>query len=563
MNPNHNPVGKEVFMARWRTWSWILLCPILLLLGCTVAVGDNASDTVNVTVKAQYEKRAVTSTGLSAVTTRPARYTFANLFNSSTNALITSVDLGLDGTGTARVPRGTSFYAVIYADVLVPATAGGYSLHGNVKKAIPKASYATGTELENEPTWATSSDSFVADSSRTLTLKSLESTSEAGAFAIADQMVEFSLGIGRLESALPLPNFHAFWTTGTGSTVPVAATDTSGVLLSNPTTHRPMMVNEFWYGGPSNGAEAYNDGLLLETFARGLFSYGSYWTTGGASTSYSSVIRGDNDAAFISPWISSEPTLAFASGYATFLACALRNDPNVYQMAANGTVDGWSLAVHDFTPPGGGEFYASSIARAQWGVWKNALTGSAADLQTLWAATTANQSGEYGSAPLGCYPSYLMGVKRLAGALSYTNMWGQLNAENIGNGLDVTLSSYLNSDALWTTVAPNPIPLTGALTTYNNSQSGFEGAYYDRVQAKTYRVQFGDGNHTLSVSTTAPGVIVELLDGLPLPPTLYATSGQAASKTLNLKAGTYAVRVRVDPYYLYNGSPASYSLTIN
>lgn len=549
-------------MGRWQRWSWSMISPVLFLVGCTVSVGNGSSDTVRVTVRAQYEKRTIGSGGMGALTTRPARYAYANLVNTSTNNVIDSVDLNADGVGSIEVTRGTNCYAVIYADVLVPASSGGgFSLHGNVKKAIPKTFYATSGigSLDSEPTWGTSSDSFLANSSDTLTIRALESTSEAGAFAIADQMVEFALGVGRLESTLQLPNLHVFWASGTGSTYPTAATTSTGTILHNPTTNRPMLMNEIWYGGPSNSADAFNDGLLLETFARGLFAYGSDW-----QPTYESIIRSDNDSyAYIEPYIASESTIAFTSGYATFLSSALRNDPNVHLMDSTGAVDTWRLDQHDISPVDGGEFYASSIARAQWGIWKSVLGGNTTGLQTLWAATTANQPYEYGNAPLGCYPTYLLGLKRMAGSLAYNAMLPQLNAENVGKGADVTLSSYLDGTTLWTTIAPGGGPIAGSLTTYNNNLDGYRDAYYDRVQARTYRVVLGSGSHTLNISTSSPGVIVELFDMIGYLDTVKATSGTPGTKTLTLPAGTYAVRVRVNPSLIYNGSPADYSLTIN
>ncbi|MBK8791680.1 MAG: hypothetical protein IPN59_00770 [Holophaga sp.] len=556
-------------MARFKQWTWLVLVPAVLFVGCTVSVGGGPADTVDVTVRALYEKQDITSTGLGTLTTRPARYTFAELRDNSSDALLATVELASDGMGTAKVPRGSNLYAVIYADVLVPAAAGtSYALHGNVKKAIPKAHYATGLDLEKEPTWGTTSLSFLASSSGTLTVRALESTSEAGAFAIADQMVAFGQGMGRVEPTLPLPNLHAFWTSGTGSTYPTAATNSSGTLLRNPNTNRPMLVTEVWYGGPFNSADAFNDGLLLETFSRGLFATGSYWST--SLTNYGSVLRGDNDAAIISPWISSEPAIAFASGYATFLSAAIRDNPNVYLMGSTGTVDTWRLDQHEISPlVGGGEFYASSIARSQWGIWASVLGRGTAGLKTLWDATNpsiANQSYEFGNAPLACYPTYLVGLKRLAGASTWTAMQPQLDAENVGNGLDVTLSTYRDSTALWTTVAPSATPILGTLTTYDNSIPSNSNVYYDRVQAKAYRVVLGDGTHTVSVSTSSPAMIVEVFDHIGLLTAAYATTATPGSKTFTLAAGaggTYVVRVRLDPFYQYTGALANYSLVIN
>ena len=551
-------------MACWQRWSWVLISPVLLMMGCTVGVGNGSGDTVDVTVRALYEKRDITPTGFGA------RYAYAELRDDATNALVAApVDLASDGTGTAKVPRGANLYAVVFADVLVPAASGSvYSLRGNVKKGIPKAHYATGAELEATPTWATTSLSFQATTSGTLTVRATESTSEAGAFAIADQMVEFAIGMGRLEPTLPLPNLHAFWATGTGTTNPAAATTSAGSILRHPDSNRPMLATEIWYGGPSNCADAFNDGFLLATFSRGLFAYGSYWTS--SLTSYGSLIRSDNDAVNLSPWVSSEPSVAFTNGFATFLSAAFRNDPAVYLMGPTGTVSTWSLNLHDLSPTDGGEFYASSIARAQWGIWKTPLGGTTPGLKTLWDATNptlANQgSYEFGTAPLACYPTYLVGLRRLAGAPNWAAIQVQLDAENVGKGADITLAAYFDSTALWTTVAPGATPIAGSLTTFDNSQTNFKGVYYDRVQAKAYRVVLAEGGHTVTVNTTSPAVIVEVFDHLGFLTEAYATSALPGTKAFPLApgaGGTHVVRVRVDPLYTYSGAPAPYSLTIN
>jgi len=418
-----------------RIWSIPLSLLLLGLVGCTSVTVDDTQNTVNVSVQGLYQKRTPSGTSRGSLESRPTRYAFVEFRKNSDDSVLATASLGVNGTGTAAIPRGASVYAVLYADIFAPtATGTGFSLHGSVKKAIPQAHYATGAAFDAEPTWYASSSTFIADSSGSLTIQAEESNSVGGAFAIADQMVEFALGMGRLEPNLPLPNLHTFWTTGTGSTYPQAATNSSSTILKHPYSSRPILANEIWYGGPSNCAEAYNESLLQETFARSLFAYGSYWST--TQNTYGSIIRGDNDAAYTSPWIAAESTMAFTSGFGNFLSCAFRNDPNLYSVATNGTVTSWSLATHDFTPTAGGEFYGSSVARSLWGIWKTSLGGNQASLQTLWNATVptlANQSNEYGMAPLGCYPTYLVGLKRLSGTVNLAAIQTQLTAENIGD----------------------------------------------------------------------------------------------------------------------------------
>ncbi|MCE1229612.1 MAG: hypothetical protein LWX11_09035 [Firmicutes bacterium] len=551
--------------------AWIGTLALALLVGCGGGA-DTDSRLVQITLQARYEKRPVTTAGLGAPAAKPARYAYAQIRNANTDALMADVQLDQNGVGTFQVPQGAHVYAVMLADVVVPKSGSTFRLHGNVKKGLLQ-SFASGQAVEAVPTWYTTSDSWVASNSITLTLTSKDSTSESGAFAIADQMVEFALGMGTLEPNLILPSLHVFWTSGTKLTSPHAlmAQSSGGASLSscllNPISGRPMIANEIWYGGPGNGADAYNDSLLMETFAQGLFVDGSYWqVTDPKATStalYGALVRRDNDEAYVSPWVSSESTIAFANGYATFLGCALRNNPSMYTITASGTIDtavAWSLDAHDFNPTEGGEFYASGIARSQWGIWKNVLGGSTSGLTTLWQATIptlTNQLWEYNNAPLGCYPTYLGGLKRMVGGLTYATINTELAKENVGLGTDVTLSLYLDSPALWNVVAPSPVAINGTLTTSSNPY------YYDRPQAKTYRVYFNDGSHTLTLSTSSPGLIVELFDGKGFRGAIYATNGTPSSHTFSLTSGHHAVRVRVDPLKTFNGSPANYSLTIN
>lgn len=114
-------------------------------------------------------------------------------------------------------------------------------------------------------------------------------------------------------------------------------------------------------------------------------------------------------------------------------------------------------------PSGGGEFLASSIARAQWGIWKNAsvFNGTPAGLATMWDATNpkiAKLAFEFGNAPLGCYPTYLVGLARLAstqaGSAAGNAIRAELALENMGNGYgDITVPG----DPYYTTNPTNPL----------------------------------------------------------------------------------------------------------
>jgi hypothetical protein len=555
-------------MAMKSLWALKAALPLALLTACTsVSVDDGSGDQVRVTVQAKYEKRPLSSGSL---LTLPARYALGELRYASNDQVAGGpVGLAADGTGTINVPRGSNVYAVIYADVMAPASSTNlsFALYGSVKKGVPAASYTSVDAFDAVPTWYTTSEAFAANSDGTIPVTARESTSEAGAFAIADQMVAFARGVGNLEPSLPLPDLHVFWDAGTGSSYPTAVTTSRGDLLIRSTTRRPILSQQLWYGGPSNCADAFNDSLLQENFAHALFAFGSYWQVNSSNQySFGTIIRSDNDPVAVSPWIASESSLAFQNGFGNFLSSAFRNDPYQYLVAANGSVSSWRLDQH--TSPaaaGGGEFYGASVARSLWGTWKNAFSGSSNGLQTMWNATVptpAAQPFEYGNAPLGCYPTYLMGLKRLGSSVSAA-IDTELNLENIGNGLVPTSPTYFSSEALWKTITPSSSAIPGSLVTYDNNASGYADAYYDRVESQAYRFHHAGGNLTVTLTTSAPGLIVELFDHVGLVASNQATSSQGGTIALtNLAADDCTVRVRLDPAYKFNGNPASYSLVI-
>jgi len=203
------------------------------------------------------------------------------------------------------------------------------------------------------------------------------------------------------------------------------------------------------------------------------------------------------------------------------------------------------------------------VARTLWGTWKSALGGGQTNLQTIWNATVpaiASQSYEYGNAPLGCYPTYLVGLKRLAGASKESAIQSQLTAENIG----AINASYFDSSALWQSIAISGSSLPGSLTTYDNTNPTYLGVYFDRDQAQAYRFVHGGGSRTITVTSPAPGLIVELFDSIGLVASANSTASQAAVLgPYTLPYGTYAVRVRLNPACTFNGNPATYSLTVN
>ncbi len=558
-------------------WSWLMALPISLLLACTAGTGDGSlEDTVRVTLQGRYEKRALNSSGFGPITTLPTRYCWAEVWRSGGSSPISYGNLGTDGTGWVDVPRGISFYAVVRADITLPNTSGsGFYMHGSVKQGALQASYTSGTAFNQVQTWYMQSLTQVANGNMTLSLLAQENPTNADGnaapFAIVDQLATFAENTRSLEPSLRMPDLHAFWNVGnTSTTYPTAALDPVNGVLQQPATtpatepapgdSRTIYQHKIRYASPTaldRGADAYNDSLLQETFARLFFSSG--------------IIRSDNDAsAYISPTIASESTIAFANGFGNFLSCAYRNSAYLYDLSSTGVPTFWRVDQHQ-APPSGGEFQGNSIARSLWGIYRNnsIFTNPQSGLQTIWNATIpniANQNFEYGNAVLGCYPTYLVGLTRLVesqgGALAASALRSELTLENIGNGYDVTVpgGSYYATTDLWISTSTLPYSPTGALRTYNTSTYGVIA--YDRDQAQTYRFYYDGQPRSITLTTTSPGLLVELMDSQGY--LTYAIS-PGAQNTITLTGrltGFYAARVRVDPYQSYTGADATFTLTI-
>lgn len=559
-------------------WSWLMAIPITLLLACTGGTGDGPSgDTVRVTLQGRYEKRVLSSGGFGSITTLPTRYCWAEVWRSGGSSPISYGNLGTDGTGWADIPRGTSFYVIVRADITVPnASGGGFFMHGSVKQGALQANYTSGTTFNQVQTWYMQSPTQVANGNMTLPLLAQENPTNADGnaapFAIVDQMATFAEKTRALEPTLRLPDLHAFWNVGNTSTAyPTAALNPQNEILKQPATtpatepspgdSRAIYQHKIRYASHTaldRGADAYNDSLLQETFARLFFSSG--------------IIRSDNDAsAYISPIIPSESTIAFASGFGNFLSCAYRDNPNLYDLNSAGVPTTWRLDQHQ-APTSGGEFQGNAIARSLWGIYRNnsIFTNSQTGLQTIWNATVpslADQNFEYGNASLGCYPTYLVGLTRLVGTqggLAAANaLRSELALENIGNGYDVTVPAgpYYATSALWIPTSVLPYSHNGALRTYNTSTYGVIA--YDRDQAQTYRFYY-DGNPTrvITLTTSSPGLLIELMDSKGY---LTYAAAPGAQNTISLTGrpvGFYAARVRIDPYVSYSGANAAYTLSI-
>lgn len=541
---------------------------LALVVGCGgVSVG---SDDVRITIQAQFEKRDLGAGGFGSLTPRPARYAYAEVVGQGGN-VIAGDYLGSDGTGWIDLPRGTTFQVKVQAQVEVPNSPidNGFYLRGSVKQAFPASTYTSLADFNNRPNWMTSSATVGADTDGTLTVTALESTSEAGAFAIADQMVAFAQKVQTLEPGLRLPNLHAFWHASGGdatyATYPAAAWVQAGggQALLKQDSGRTVFQHEVRWAGPTavdRGADAYNDGVLQETFARLLFADYSLQSKDNAGKDEPwAIIRRDSDNVYADPWDTTalEPTLAWTAGFATFLGSAFRNDPTLREVAGNGTVSTFRLDTPSSPLPSpAGEFVPGAVARSLWGIWKNSGTfnGSQAGLQTMWNATipqTASQAYEYGATPLAAYPTYLNGLKRLAGAALATPIANELTLEN------VTTTWNPNATGLWITEASTTFTRNGTLQTRPSR-------YDDLDQAVRYKFAQGSaGPKTITLSASGNGLILEFFDRYGLWDWAYAGSG--ANGIINISSlpvGEYVVRVRIDPTYTYTTGTRTYTLTV-
>jgi len=545
---------------------------LTLVVGCGgVSVGNG--DEVRVTIQAQYEKRDLGSGGFGAASPRPARFIYAEVVEPSGH-VIAGDYLGSDGTGWVSLPPGTSFRVKLQAQVEVPTTppdpnGDDFLLRGSVKQAFPSTTYTSLAAFNNLANWSTTSDLVEANTDGTLVVKALESTSEAGAFAIADQMVSFAQKVQPLEPTLRLPNLHAFWhasgSDATYSTYPAAAWVQSGggEALLKQDSGRTVFHHEVRWADPAaadRGADAYNDGVLQEVFARLLFAdYSLQATYDDGSDAWDAIIRRDSDNIYADPLDSTalEPTLAWTAGMATFLSSAFRNEPTLREVAPSGTVSTFALDTpSNPLPDPAGEYVPGAVARSLWGLWKSSsiFNGSQDGLQKIWNATlpkTANQAYEYGATPLAAYPTYLNGLKRLAGPAAATPIANELLREN------VTTTWNPNATGLWITEPSQTFTRTGTLTT----QPDFTD---DLDQATSYKfVQVSTGPKTISLSVPGNGLVLELFDTIGLLRRAYAHSGSNGVIDLSsLPAGEYVVRVRVDPAYTYTAGNLSYTLTV-
>ncbi|MDE3032034.1 MAG: hypothetical protein KGI56_00075 [Acidobacteriota bacterium] len=551
------------------------LLPLVLLTACGGSSSSSNPD-VQITLQAQFQKQILTPSGFNGITTLPARYCYAEIYDATSNNLVASGYLGSTGTGTASVPRGLQVYAQVYADYQVPsADPSSPFLHGEVLNAPLPATYTTSSAFQATPEWSVTSNTIPADQDGTLTITALnDSTRIAGAFNIADQAVTFGAAIRDMDGTgtLRLPDLATYWTTSTQPndqtrTYPAVTLASASTLLlaADGRAVFSHQVEGLATGAPNTETDEWDDGVLQETFAHLLFADDSYKPDGSSALS---LLRRDNDNVYVSRTTPSESTVAFVGGFCDFLAGATRNQSQLLDSYVDASgisqVEDFDLSSHSMVPTADkGEFTRGSIAVSLWGIWQNELGGTASGLQTLWAAIESNTAlpdgtGEYNGATLGCYPSYLLGVQSRVSAPTWNAVLNELSLESV----PAPTSTYFNSTALWQTV-PVPFSGSGALQTYDPSQF----RYYDWDQSQAYRfTQGASGTRTITMNPTGgQDFYLELIGPGGWVAGSYdsALAGQPRTLTVpNLAPGVYAVRVRASREDTATGT-YGYALSIN
>lgn len=554
-----------------------LSLPLTLMMACVSTSNSTSRDgTVRVNLQATFQKQLLTPAGLGAVGESPARYAWAEIHASSDNTVLASGYLGADGAGSVDLDPGTRVYLRVFAAYEVPATTGsGFFMRGSVVNA----SYFTSTPFANTSDWYVDSDAILPSSSGTLGVRANMANRIAGAFNIADQAVSFALKVRELEPALRLPNLHTYWSTSSNindqtRTYPAALFDSSN-KLSVTSSGRAIFTHAVYglqNGGAWTESDEWDDGTLLETCAHLLFANYSLRSDG---TSPLSLLRLDNENSYVSRYRPSEPSVAFAGGFCDFLAGAALNSSQLLDSYRNGsavfTVENFDLSRHNQIDAGyRTEFTRGSVANTLWGIWKNALGGNSAGLQTLWTAVRSNTAladgtGEFNGSALASYPTYLTGLQARAGG-SWNLILNQLAAESI----PAPDGAYFGGTDLWTTVSLPAGPLTGSLRCYDQASA----RYYDYApwladytQALNYRFVLGSARTVNITMTPQDGQDFELDVLGPqgwVGSSYKSPFGTARTLNLaNLPVGAYVVRVRANPDSPSSNGTYRFRLSIN
>jgi hypothetical protein len=554
-------------LFNWRTWLFAL--PLVFLVGCTTVVGPNdggPSGTVRVTIQGQFEKRALTSTGFGALTTLPIRHSYMEVRQVSGNTLLASGYTGTDGTAYLDVAPGTQLYATIYAEYEVPGGSATTDFFGRGGVINQPFDTTAGFTVNDE--WSVTSSNVTANSAGTLTVTATASSRIAGAFNINDQMLTQGLKLSTLEPSLRLPSLFTYWSTNSNPAhqqrgYPYVLKNGSQVVLSSGRAIFTQSLNGLQGGGANTETDEWDDSVIQEYSAHMLFADYSLKADGSNSLS---LLRRDNDNVYVSRYRPSESTVAFVGGFCDFLAGAVRNNPLLLDSYVNNNgilqVENFDLGLHgQIVNADRPEFTRGAVAVSLWGIWKNSMTGDTTALTTLWQAVRSSASlpdgsGEYTFATLGCYPSYLLGVKSRVSAGAWTSAVGQLGLESIPE----PTPAYFTGTRLW-----GYFPGAGTLV-FRESTDPYLEFFFEPDQSRSYRfTQTVTGSRTITLNG-GTGMWIELLgpggyfDG-------SFSENSTQTITHNLTPGVYVARVRVRQHDSQTQTPIvgsrNYTISVN
>jgi len=110
----------------------LAITPLLFMAACA---GGRSNSDVSVSIQAEFEKRTITSSGLSDITNKPARYCWVEGFDPQTENIYFYGYLGSTGFGMAEVPKNANFKVRLYARYEVPGNNnfGSFRMRGVLK----------------------------------------------------------------------------------------------------------------------------------------------------------------------------------------------------------------------------------------------------------------------------------------------------------------------------------------------------------------------------------------------------------------------------------------------
>ncbi|MBS1785782.1 MAG: hypothetical protein JST24_10175 [Acidobacteria bacterium] len=545
--------------------------PVLIasaLLGLLMACGGSGADaggTVSVSVLGSFQKKVLAPNGSTTSVTLPARYCRVLFADASTDAVVADGGyLDANGQGTFAVPAGANVYAVMLADWSVPGRSSGAPafMEGYTVNAT------VGTTFSSTQDWAVTSDSFTADTG-TLSLTALDDSARiSGAFNLADQGVTFALGLRGLVSDASVPSVAMFWNTSTASGAqtrlyPQALLDSSNnlITLDGRAVFQASVMGDA-SGAPNTEQDEWDDGVIGETYAHLLFAPGSYKADGSSALSY---LRADSENVSYLPLAGpSEPSQAFVAGFSDYLSCAFRGSSRILDSYRDGS---GTLQVQneDLTASGAfGEFSRYGVAGSLWSM-QQALGGGQPALQTLWGSVLTSNSGldfvgDYNGSPLGCYPTYLVGLRSAVGG-SWPACQTALSAWGVS---DPSATYFSTGSTLWTNEA-TPFSVTGA-TLQVPATPAYAVDCYARNGAALYRFTQGStGSRTITMTPTGgQDFELDLLGPNGLVQASYSTPfGMTRSFLVNLAAGSYVIRVRVNPDNTLSRAAGAYAYNLS